>query len=227
MKIQMVISRYKESLDWIDDFQVATLIYNKGEIFNVNNSKNITIINLPNIGREGHTYLHHIIANYDNLADITVFFPGSLNKTPNKYGNTYKYNKACNVMKYSLQGKSVIMGVNIPNLPKRFYNFTINEWVCTDPSNVIGSNSALEPSSIRPFGRWYTHFFGNTPCNYFVTGGVFSMHKDNILQKPLIYYIKLILELQTHNPEAGHYLERSWEAVFSPLVNTLFIPYNY
>jgi len=28
---------------------------------------------LPNVGREGHTYLHHIVNNYENLADWTVF----------------------------------------------------------------------------------------------------------------------------------------------------------
>jgi hypothetical protein len=28
---------------------------------------------LENVGREGHTYLHHIVKNYENLADWTVF----------------------------------------------------------------------------------------------------------------------------------------------------------
>ena len=28
---------------------------------------------LPNVGRESHTYLHHIVSNYDSLADWTVF----------------------------------------------------------------------------------------------------------------------------------------------------------
>ncbi|CAF1528386.1 unnamed protein product [Adineta ricciae] len=38
------------------------------EILKVNN-----IIELPNIGREGATYLHHIIENYDTVADHTIF----------------------------------------------------------------------------------------------------------------------------------------------------------
>jgi hypothetical protein len=28
---------------------------------------------LPNVGREGHSYLWHVVNNYDNLADWTVF----------------------------------------------------------------------------------------------------------------------------------------------------------
>jgi hypothetical protein len=33
---------------------------------------------LDNIGKEGHTYLHHIINNYNNLANVTIFIPGSI-----------------------------------------------------------------------------------------------------------------------------------------------------
>ena len=32
---------------------------------------------LPNVGRESHTYLHHIVNNYDKLADWTVFSQAS------------------------------------------------------------------------------------------------------------------------------------------------------
>ena len=232
MKIQMIVARYNESIDWIHDdwihdYQIPTIIYNKGtklaNEFKINN----IIIDLPNIGREGHTYLHHIITNYDNLADITVFFPGSLNKLQNKYGNTYKYEKARCVMKHAIQGKGVIMGCNINNLPLKLYNFTLTNWECTDKSNLKGSCSKTELATIRPFKKWYNHFFKNKPCNYFVTGSIFAIDKKNILQHPLIYYIKLILELQSHNPEAGHFLERSWAAVFEPFTNNIFIPYKY
>ncbi|ORY34129.1 hypothetical protein BCR33DRAFT_791192 [Rhizoclosmatium globosum] len=34
------------------------------------------VIQLENVGREGHTYLHHIITHYDNLADHTLFMQG-------------------------------------------------------------------------------------------------------------------------------------------------------
>ena len=30
------------------------------------------IINLDNVGRESHTYLYHVINNYNNLSDITT-----------------------------------------------------------------------------------------------------------------------------------------------------------
>ena len=53
-------------------------------------SKNIKeVIKLKNIGREGHTYLSHIINNYDKLADITIFLPGSADSS-NKYNRSKK-----------------------------------------------------------------------------------------------------------------------------------------
>lgn len=33
-------------------------------------------IELPNVGREAHTFLHHILKNYDTLADVTFFVNG-------------------------------------------------------------------------------------------------------------------------------------------------------
>ena len=45
-------------------------IYNKGDS-HIPNS-----ISLHNVGRESHTYLYHIVNNWDKLADRTVFFQG-------------------------------------------------------------------------------------------------------------------------------------------------------
>ena len=62
----LVVSRYDESTDWIPR---NAILYNKGEPTN-NECK---VIQLQNVGREGETYLHHIIENYDNLCDYTIF----------------------------------------------------------------------------------------------------------------------------------------------------------
>ena len=72
-KIDIVIARYNENLDWLKDIpkNINIIVYNKG-------LEDITCpyIKLENIGRESHTYLYHIITNYDNLADITIFCQG-------------------------------------------------------------------------------------------------------------------------------------------------------
>jgi hypothetical protein len=75
MKTEIVIARYNENLDWLKKIKkskdIKITVYNKGK-----DDINVPFIKLPNIGRESHTYLYHIINNYDNLADQTVFCQG-------------------------------------------------------------------------------------------------------------------------------------------------------
>ena len=67
LDIEMVVARYKEDIGWLEDIKHRKTIYNKGPD-TIQNA-----IQLKNTGRESHTYLHHIVENYDNLADIAIF----------------------------------------------------------------------------------------------------------------------------------------------------------
>ncbi|KAG1674943.1 hypothetical protein FOA52_014737 [Chlamydomonas sp. UWO 241] len=42
----------------------------------VSQSRRVAVEALPNIGREAHTYLHHIVSRYADLADLTIFVQG-------------------------------------------------------------------------------------------------------------------------------------------------------
>ena len=35
------------------------------------------VLRLPNLGRESHTYLHHILENYDELPEVLLLLPGT------------------------------------------------------------------------------------------------------------------------------------------------------
>jgi hypothetical protein len=70
-----VISRYNESIDWVNSLKFDYLIYNKGEqISNLDREK---VINVPNDGREAETYLRYITENYYNLPDQIYFLQGN------------------------------------------------------------------------------------------------------------------------------------------------------
>jgi len=75
MKTEIVVARYNENLDWIKKIKkskdLKITVYNKGK-----DDIDVPFIQLPNIGRESHTYLYHIINNYDNLANQTIFCQG-------------------------------------------------------------------------------------------------------------------------------------------------------
>jgi hypothetical protein len=76
MLFQIVVARYNENISYLTPFEKVSVIYNKGDD-NIQ-EEFINIIKLPNIGRESHTYLYHIINNYNNLADNTIFIQGNI-----------------------------------------------------------------------------------------------------------------------------------------------------
>jgi hypothetical protein len=80
--VRVIVSRYNEDLNWLNEYpftEFEYIVYNKGINDDFCKNNVIQVVNLPNIGREGHSYLWHIIAHYDHLANILVFFPGSVN----------------------------------------------------------------------------------------------------------------------------------------------------
>ena len=101
---------------------------------------------------------------------------------------------------------------------KNLNDFTIDDWPATNENNRVKSNSKIEPSSIRPFGKWFdTIFINNEKNECLAMNSILSISRNNILQKPKSYYEKILNQVNTHdNPETVHYIERSWYAIFYP-----------
>ena len=76
MREEIVIARYAEDVAWAEGR--SALIYNKGSAVQTKAKQFF----LPNLGREAHTYLHHIISTWDDLADTTLFTQGGLDHLP-------------------------------------------------------------------------------------------------------------------------------------------------
>ena len=214
---EIVISRYNEKLDWIKEppfNRHPLIIYNKGLNENFEKTQNITkIINLPNVGRESHTYLYHIVNNYHNLADITFFLPGSTD-SPNKY------DRAVSIINKIEETNETALSCKIDkDIHKSQYNFTLDKYAVTNNDNLsINSNSDIVMSNIRPFGEWFkTTFKNNEENNCISWNAIIGISKENILQKPISFYENLLKEVDgVDNPETGHFIERSWYAVFYP-----------
>ena len=221
--ILIVISRFNETLEWLKEEpfnKYNVLIYNKGYNDNFYKpSKLINIIKINNIGREFHTYFYHIINNYNNLNNITVFLPGSNDIEHKKIKSIKMLNKINEV------NNPVIIADYYNNVQEELYDFNIDYYKCTNYSNsIVLDNHNIELSKIRPFGKWYENLFKNIIINHIAFYGIFSVSKKNILQKSKLYYKNLLNELNTSsNPETGHYFERSIEAVFYPMTDTIFI----
>jgi hypothetical protein len=221
--VKIVVARYNESLCWLNEYpfnQFEYIVYNKGDndAFEKNHVKQI--ITLENIGRCDHTYLYHIIENYANLSDITVFFTGSLDKIH------FKKVQAINILNNIIQSnytKAYLIGTYHDCIKTNFHDFTLDNWSCSNPDNFSkNSENVLYKCKLRPYAKWYNYFFGNITAHWYTPGGIFSIDKRDIIQHPKTKYINIIQPVNTHsNPEAGHYIERSWGVIFFPLIYTI------
>jgi hypothetical protein len=217
--IEIVISRYNEDLEFLDNDVFAdylpVTVYNKGP--HLKSSPMYTEIRLPNVGRCDHTYLYHIVDRYYNLADVTVFLPASC----------FDGHKRC-------QTDMVIRSANATSttvLPARYgtlndvhkdlYDFQLSEYTAGNASNVaINPERTLQLCPDRPFGRWYTKNFPDlikTKIRVVCYFGIFAAARKHVHNRSREWFTEY-LEYVSHssNPEAGHYMERAWGAVFYP-----------
>ena len=70
---ELVVARYKENLDWLDDPRLDGF---KKTIYVKSGGAMPGTIKLPNEGREAHTYLTHIVRHYHVLDDFVTFCQG-------------------------------------------------------------------------------------------------------------------------------------------------------
>jgi hypothetical protein len=199
MIYQIVIARYNEDIRYLLNYSNISIVYNKGDD---KIPLNFNFINLPNIGRESHTYLYHIIKNYDNLADKTLFIQGNIKDHKLYPLNDYLYNKNIFVGKNSTHPINFLKnhidhkGKYLNELYKgdlKKSKYTPYEWI-----NLIG----IDITHINKFGM--------------IWGANFSVSKDLIREKPKIFYENIIKYLEyDKNPEEGHYFERSWNLIFN------------
>ena len=219
--MEIVVSRYNEDLKWTlqEPFcNYEYTIYNKGNNEDFERSKVKKIVTLENVGKECHTYLHHILQNYENLAPITFFIPASIEIH-------YKYDKIIKTLERMKETESAIfLAEHTENAYEKFRDFQIDYWLGTNANNQqLNPNGYLEACEYRPFSKWYEHFFyKEIVINWWSYNSIFAVDRRDILQHPRERYESLIQGLKKgNNLEEVHYIERVWAAVFHPLNYTL------
>ena len=97
----IIVSYYNNDnfLKLLDKFEkrifytnIKVIVYNKSG-FDITLKNNSIQKHLNNVGREGETYLNHIINNYDNLSEYTIFIQDDTN---NHIGDYNKFINFCN-----------------------------------------------------------------------------------------------------------------------------------
>jgi len=181
--IELVISRFNENIDWVKEFNYSYIIYNKG-LDNIN----LPYISLPNIGRESHTYIHHIITNYNTLPEYIVFLQGC----PFNHVRDIKFKIDNNSKKFEFVDDTVLLN-DLNTVPPEHRRSLYN---------IIKKIGMVE----------YLINFIN-PTYYYGHGAQFIIHKDLIVNKSLDFWKKLlnVIEEDNYSPWT---LERFFPYIF-------------
>jgi hypothetical protein len=187
----IVVSRFVEDTDWLRRLEPhgRVVLYSKNP-----DDSDANVIPLPNLGREGHTYLHHIVENYDRLADVTVFIQARIDD--HLPGDPVKH--VCRMKAEALLG-----GCSKPlwALPAN-YDFR-------HPSYF---GKELQPAECC-LGEWFKNVLHCPfPSEHvlFYRNGLFAASRARIRGRPVQYYENIMRHLLHEDPETGHFLERSW-----------------
>tara|TARA_B100000965_G_C19514204_1_gene723361 strand:+ start:384 stop:1109 length:726 start_codon:yes stop_codon:yes gene_type:complete len=217
MTKSLIISRYNEDISWLEEFvDFKIIIYNKGEKLSNNNFSNI--FEIPNVGRESHTWVYHIIKNYETLDDINIFLQGRIDdldcmayKNPNEYiKRINKYGFVAS--RYGMLGPNHWdWNVGIENNPKYKKAWDKNE---------------ISKSKIG-FKAFSKKLFPSIPILVSTSyGGCFAVKKESIKKYDLKFYKKLLESFnKSKNPIEGHYMERLWCYMFTknePIFDSIF-----
>jgi len=87
-KKDLVVAHYREDTRWIHELESEynVFVYHKDNSLSAREFDRVPVYrregsilhcDLPNVGRESHTYLYHIVKNYENLAETTAFIQGN------------------------------------------------------------------------------------------------------------------------------------------------------
>lgn len=199
----IVIAKYKENencLRWIEDIdQKNVCVYDKSK-------------NMSNIGRESHTYLWHIVHNYDNICQnpekVTLFTQANILDHFNTISYKNNIKTICEEARKKGISECIAKTHNDVVHPKNspHYNFRMYKHTTPNEKNW-------------PFGYWFEQIIGQpfpNPVKWFL-GAIFAVKNERIANKPLSYYQLLLKEFDNGvvDPEIGHFFERSWYYVFS------------
>lgn len=198
--IDMVVAHFNEDLDWVEQIRpyVRMFIYHKGNDPDINKG----FIPLTNVGREAHTYLTHIINNYDKLADVTVFVQGKISDHVSSDSDPLLF-----VDRLAAVALADGYSANIARIP----HDTDQE---LRPLTVVGikfGNETFKQSLKRVLDM------DEMPAEglFWYVGAIMCMRRDRIQSRPLEFYKMLLKEVDHDaNPEQAHFFERVWYYIF-------------
>ena len=216
--LDVVVAYFKEDLSWMQILpQQANIFayYKGGQQPKIPKRFHSTSVPLPNEGRESHTFLYHVIHNYNHLADYTYFTLASVDPTEFKRQNFNHVIAGLKEIAAGLDTDTIVCR----SIANERAGFRIGGWEGATEAN--GKATGFTNADVYPFGTWYKTFVNDTahevngPFDHPCFTGMMIVPRSSIVNKPLQYYKRLIATIEGKvNPEEGHFFERAWGGIF-------------
>ena len=236
--VEIVIAHFNEDLEWLGPFVSSCHVYSKGEPVELADehsecgssaieqaSPYKSLQQLPNIGRETHTYLTYITTHYDDLPPYMLLLQGDIHSinhgTPAHTDLTLS--EIISSTTQLAPGGVLPIGAVM--------EFSDWQGLVYKQGWVERRGKTLVRSKLTPGEYWKTMFSadsseqsetkGHPKSVRFVQGACFGVTKDAILHRPRSFWLNVLRyfeELQECNPEEGHYMERLWYSLLDPSV---------
>lgn len=230
-KVDIVVARYNEDITWVASVvrhlrrlgspDVRAYVYNKGLPLPCDTLPGVRVVPLPNVGRESHTYLHHMVKHYSAYASedrgkrLAVFLQGRLDD----HVGVSKGNEALAVEALVLDAV-VCGGASLSHAQEHRYlahhgafpDFTLAEH---PPGQPIGWRVGCT------LGQWVAanvvdaaEVFARGGHLQWWIGALFCIDVKLLAtpdRRPLSYYTMLRTQVSHHaSHELCHFLERAW-----------------
>lgn len=190
---ELVVARCNEDLSWLGRVPAAwrKTLYNKGpEIPGA--------VMLPNMGREAHTYLYHVVKQYDELAEWTLFTQGF------PFDHAPDFHRILGKLTESRDPHPGFIWLGL------FVDYDVG-----DGSRLFRKWSKNQDGrELDLDGFWRALIKKPPPCRYpFFPGGMFAAHREVLRKRSKAEYCEA-LELSISFPDAAHCFERTWDQFF-------------
>jgi hypothetical protein len=207
--VELVLARFNEDVSWCYGLGVPVRVYDMGAPL-AGHPDHVRVTQLPNVGREPHAYLRHLLDRRDALAGWTVFsqadpFP-HLNGTdfaallvpPEGPDDPVVVPWSCTLREWDDRGRL------------RWHEWP--GWAVRYAEGQIRKARLSLPEWLRE----YVTGGGRHPVALtYHPGAIFGVSAARARARAPEFYERLLAQVLDHNqPEEGHYLERSWPLVF-------------
>jgi len=224
--VEVVVSHCGEDISWAAELvrkhPTTTLsVYTKGA-----NPVPETVAMLPNIGRQAHTYLHHIVENYYNLAPWTIFTTGNMLEQDNFDESFEAFRNGKDSLFSISEAVHLPRGVTIKASEIRGNNECpaggANGW-----QDWTFDHDGFYHQLAARMQNFYRRAVLNQPLlkseamRSFTLGyapsAAFALSSSRIRSRPMKYYTRLMAEVSDHsNPVESSFLNAAWYDVFHP-----------